>query len=239
MQSNPSPLAHGFYGQVTAVGLTAAGRPALWHVLTARGKPSRQRRARVRRLAAGQTAVEIAAWGTTRREAAPATPALRLHAAAGGTAFAVAGSGLHIVELSTALEGGASPPQALQAALARWGPEDPPYRTPRTAAVLLSSPFLSWMGATTEPGDASVAQLTLAPGRFLCLPTASGATGSTAPIGTEMDAELVEVQLGGRGVEELAGAAYGLFDPELIVSAGVAVWNGGAWEVALKNLHPE
>ncbi|MBI3953101.1 MAG: hypothetical protein HY330_01160 [Chloroflexi bacterium] len=238
MLSSTAPFARGYFGRVTAVGLTASGQPALWYAFTGRGKPSRQRRATIQRPAAGQLTVEIGPLRPPGRRSDPATAALLLLSKPG---LGVAGSTPRLAELGAALSAGAHPQDALRSALARWGPEPPPYRTPRTAAVLVPAGPRAWMGATTEPDTASSALISLAPGRFECLPTASGAAGSTAPIGADMEAELVEVRLGEGGAPGLAEAVYGLFDPELIVCAVAAVWEqeAGAWDVALRNLHQE
>jgi hypothetical protein len=144
-------------------------------------------------------------------------------------------------ELCLALTKDGQPARDLQSGLARWGPEPPPYRTPRTAALLLATGPRAWLGAAVEPDEATAVEVDLKRGLFQCLPCASGAVGSTAPIGSDVKAELVEVALSGLGAEALAEAVYGLFDADLMVCASAAVWDAeaDAWHVAVRNLHQE
>ncbi len=230
-----SPFAQGYFGRVAAVGLTVEGRPSIWYVLTGRGRASRQRRATVQRLAGGAITVEVGALATAGRGAPSPVSVLHLQP---NPPLALAGSGPYMDEAWAALSSDAAPPTVMGSILARWGPEPPPYRTPRSAAVLAAAGPSAWVGATVEPEQVSVAAVRLTAGRFQCLPTASGATGATAPIGPAVETELVEIRLGGQTAEELAEGAYQLFDPGLIVCAIAAAWDraAGLWEVAVKNL---
>ncbi|MSQ33585.1 MAG: hypothetical protein EXR60_04105 [Dehalococcoidia bacterium] len=235
MQPPSSPFAQGYFGRVAAVGLTLEGRPAIWYVLTGRGRASRQRRATVQRPAGGAITVEIGPLAAAGRGAPSPTAVMHLQRE---PTLALAGNGPYMDEAWAALGSGATPPAVLGSVLARWGPEPPPYRTPRSAAVLPAAGPFAWVGATVEPEQASVAAVRLTAGRFQCLPTASGAAGSTAPIGPMVETELVEMPLEAQTAEELAEAAYQLFDPGLIVCAIAAAWDQAAalWEVAVKNL---
>lgn len=227
-----SPFRRGYFGRVVSAGLTVAGRPAIWAVLTGRGRPSRRRRATVRSPASGATVVDIVSFGQLPNDAAAALVTRSV------PALAAAGFGLHLDDLCASLSSGIAAPQALAALLARHGPEGPPYRTPRNASLLLPSPPAAWLGVTTEPEHSRVAALRLAPGRFQCLPALSGATGSVAPISEDVASELVDVDLPSTAAPDLASDAYDLFDDDLIVCAVAAVWEptAPAWKVAIRNL---
>ena len=236
MTAPASPFRHGYFGRVTGVGLTGSGRPAIWYAVTGRGKFSRQRRATAVSPEPGVTEVQIEAL-EQRTFGAPATAVLRLRA---DPPLAIACSPTGVVELATALASGKPPRSVLADRLASWGPEGPPYRSPRTAALLLPSERAAWVGVTTEAGQASVEALPLTSTLFTCLPTHSGATGSTDPVSDELPSELVTVALAETDAQRLAATAYELFDPELIICAAVAVWRlDRAWELGLANLRPD